>query len=60
MLIALFLVVAQQIAIQCIGVDCQQMSYPVVKQLIEVGTLELIFEVYGFIKIYVRRDKNRK
>ena len=59
-MIALFILVAHQVAVQCLGIVCEQVSYPLIKNLIEVGTLELIFEVYGFVEIYVRRDKNKK
>jgi hypothetical protein len=59
-MIALFILVANQVAIQCLGTDCQHVDYFLASQLIKAGTLELIFEVVGFIRIYVRRDKNNK
>jgi hypothetical protein len=52
----LILIVAQAVAIQCIGYECSRIEYFPTMELIRAGVLELVFEVYGFIKIYRKKE----
>ncbi len=56
-MIALIILVANQIAIQCLGTECSELSYPIVQGLIAAGTIELIYEIRGFIKVYAKKNK---
>jgi hypothetical protein len=51
-MIVLFIVVANAVAVQCIGYDCLIFN----KAALLLLPLELIFEVRGFIKIYKRKE----
>lgn len=56
-MIVLFILVANAVAIQCIGIEyagvsCKAFSYPFAMDLVKFGILELFFELRGFIKIY--------
>lgn len=57
MVTCLVMIVANAIAIQCIGYDCFQFPLAATKIMFLGGAFELIFEVRGFIKIYKRKDK---
>lgn len=59
-MVALFILVANAVAVQCLGINCEQFDYKVALHLIEVGTLEIIFEIRGFVKIYVKNNKNKR
>lgn len=50
----LILLVALSVAVECVDYTCTKVSYEAMKNLVRLGALELIFEVYGFIKIYKR------
>lgn len=52
-MIAIFIIVFDMV-IQCLGSDCHQVASLPVKMMIEVGTLELIFEL-GAIRIYANK-----
>lgn len=51
-MIVFFLLVANQVAIQCIGYDC--FTFP--REALLLIPLELVFEVRGFVKIFKRKD----
>jgi hypothetical protein len=57
MITTLILIVAQAVAIQCVGYDCIKINYFTAMEVIKLGGLEMIFEVYGFIRIYKKKDK---
>lgn len=56
-MIILFIFIANAIAVQCIGYECFQIPYHSMDLFITAGTLELLLEIRGFIKIYRRKGK---
>lgn len=54
-MIVLFIIVANAVAVQCIGYDCFLFR----KEALLLIPLELVFEFRGFIKIYKRKDKEK-
>ncbi len=56
MVTVLFLMIANAVAIQCIGTNCFPIPYKAMEVLVASGSLELILEIRGFIKIFKRKD----
>ena len=56
MVVTLILLIANAVAVQCIGYDCMRIDYFQAVQLAKVGSLELIFEIMGFIRIYRKKE----
>ena len=57
-MIHLIILVANSVAVDCIDYACRQVSYDAMRVMIQMGMLELIFEVFSFIRIYRRKEND--
>lgn len=56
----IFFIVVGTFAITCSqGFGCQEGSWNAMRTVIAAGTVECIFEIYGVIKIYISKNKEK-
>ena len=59
MIISIYILVANAVAVHCLGYHCMRVNYFDIMNLVKAGAFELIFEVTGFVRIYAHRNREK-